>query len=490
MKKRWKTIVMTLAAAVICQTMVYGYLPYQNYTYSKSGDSFAEPQAYLPSQVIGGETLGIGKFENPSDIFITDEDIIYVADTDNSRIVVLNKDLSLKTVINRFSNNGQDDSFQKPEGIYVTNDKIYVADTGNKRIVVLDPEGKLIRIYNEPRIDVEAEKLQYTPIKIVVDRAERMFVVSRNVNRGIIELDKDGNFTGYFGTLKTQTDFITALWKRFMTQEQIDSGTLTVPTEYSSCDIDDDGFIFTTVSTIDSSKTSTNAYIQKINSSGVDILRRQGLHDPIGDLETTDDSGNTVHSQLVDVCVGKDGRYSVLDQRRGRVFTYDYDGNLLYIFGGSGNNLGQLQLPRALAQTSTGQFLVSDGILDRIVVFYPTEYSAMINQAAEYQYNREYENAEKQWEKVLLFSTNFDVAYVGVGKALLRSGKYKEAMEYFKLGGDQALYSKAFKGYRQELFDGVFYYIAIGIVVLIGLVVAIKIIRRLKEMRSEGKKGE
>lgn len=42
------------------------------------------------------------------------------------------------------------------------------------------------------------------------------------------------------------------------------------------------------------------------------------------------------------------GMYSVLDSKRGRVFTYDSQGNLLYIFGGRGDQKGQFNQPCAL----------------------------------------------------------------------------------------------------------------------------------------------
>ena len=47
-------------------------------------------------------------------------------------------------------------------------------------------------------------------------------------------------------------------------------------------------------------------------------------------------------------------------------------------------------------------------------------------------------------------STNNETAYVGVGKALFRQAEYESAMEYFKLGNDRELYSKAYSEYRRE----------------------------------------
>ncbi len=54
-------------------------------------------------------------------------------------------------------------------------------------------------------------------------------------------------------------------------------------------------------------------------------------------------------SSFIDVVVDDSGRYSALDATRGRIFTYDDDGNLLYIFGGLGNQMGTFTRPVALA---------------------------------------------------------------------------------------------------------------------------------------------
>ena len=40
--------------------------------------------------------------------------------------------------------------------------------------------------------------------------------------------------------------------------------------------------------------------------------------------------------------------YSLLDRRRGRIFTYDHEGNLLYIFGGLGTQAGTFVTPVAI----------------------------------------------------------------------------------------------------------------------------------------------
>ena len=47
-------------------------------------------------------------------------------------------------------------------------------------------------------------------------------------------------------------------------------------------------------------------------------------------------------------------------------------------------------------------------------------------------------------------NNNFDAAYVGLGRAYYRDGKYEDAMEMYKFAYDTENYSTAFKYYRQE----------------------------------------
>ena len=45
---------------------------------------------------------------------------------------------------------------------------------------------------------------------------------------------------------------------------------------------------------------------------------------------------------------------------------------------------------------------------------------------------------------------NYDLAYIGIGRSLLRQKRYREAMDYFEVKYDDENYSKAFKQYRKE----------------------------------------
>ncbi len=466
----------------------YAFEPYRNYTYGSDFKPYAEPQAYIPEGTINGRSLGIGDFSGPSDLCIAQDGRICIADTGNDRIVILDASRHFIREIKKFANKNAEDGFNKPQGVFLTEDQgIFVADTDNKRIVQLDDEGNLLRIYPEPVIAVSTTNFEYKPIRVSVDKAGRLFIVSMNVNQGMIELDKEGNFISFFGATRVRASFADLLWKRILTQQQIDTGVLLLPTEYSSNDIDGEGFVFGTVSATGEGGGGGARSIRKLNPTGIDILRSTGLTDPMGDVNTIYENNSLVTSKLIDVCVGENGMYSVLDLQRGRVFTYDYDGNLLYIFGALGESLGSFSFPKALDSDAEHRFYVADGVLNEIIVFKPTAYAGMVDAAVRYQYGREYANAENEWKQILKYTANSDIAYIGMGKALLRQGSYQEAMSYLRLGSDRALYSRAFKEYRKELFNDSFGWIMTAVSAAAAAAVILRFVRKIRKTRKGGR---
>lgn len=125
-------------------------VPYFSYTYDYWEDPVMAPQAYQPLKVIKGKDIGLDDFKKPQDLFAVNNRI-YIADTGNNRIIIVDSDWKLVNVITEFTNRGEMDSFSQPYGIHVTRDgKIYVADRGNSRIVIIDESGELLRNVPSP----------------------------------------------------------------------------------------------------------------------------------------------------------------------------------------------------------------------------------------------------------------------------------------------------------------------------------------------------
>ena len=376
-------------------------------------------------------------------MYVAADGLLYVLDAGNGRIVVFDEEWKVVREIRGFVREGKQEQFASPQGIFVTkHNHIYVADTENHRVVELTGEGAFVREIGAPQSEVISAGFQYYPIKVAVDNAGRIYVVGRGIFDGIIELDADGAFTGFMGTNRVKFDAWDYFWKQLSTKEQRSKLAQYIPLEFNNLDVDSEGFIYTTTGEL----TSTDP-IKRLNPSGEDVLRRNGYFYPMGDIYSGDISQSSL---FIDVKVGENGVYSALDSRKGRVFTYDQDGNLMYIFGRMGEQEGTFRTPVAVERRGD-QFLVLDKDMNRITLFKPTRYGTLINEANDLLVSGKYDEAEGKWRELLRLDANNEIAYVGIGKVLLRQGEYKQALEYLKLGYDREYYSKAFGKYRKEM---------------------------------------
>ena len=85
-----------------------------------------------------------GTLNHAEDLFVDDNDNLYVVDTGNNRILKL----SMEGEVLAEYKEGYGLAFKGPKGVYVhTDGSIWVADSGNYRIVRLDAEGKDMEVY-------------------------------------------------------------------------------------------------------------------------------------------------------------------------------------------------------------------------------------------------------------------------------------------------------------------------------------------------------
>ncbi len=345
--------------------------------------------------------------------------------------------------------------------------------------------------------------ITYKPLKIVIDHSMRMFVVSKDCYQGLVELDKDGNFTKFFGATKTKQT-LSSLLNRLFTAKAKELLQQNLSTEYSNVALDAEGFVYGTVSQLAvedlkshfTSKSEVGAALRKLNAAGSDVLQRQGIIPPSGD--EGDGANRSTYSYIVDVAVSENGLSSILDSQKGRVFTYTSTGELLYVFGALGQRLtatgeeldtdtreeqvgftkGTSLSPTAielLLDDETIVILDSDGA--QMTTYIPTEYGLILREAVNSHEERRYEDAVESWNKILGMSSNSSLAYRGVGKVLymnaaeeLDSDKqrqgYLDAADYFMKGYSQQEYGKAFYKYRDKVLEEIMPYLMTGIVVI------------------------
>jgi len=489
--KKFKVIAALFACLLMIVTAVPGFAASsKTYTYSIDGTALASPDAYTAEKIVDSKSIGLEvQLDTPSDIETDDDGNVYIADPKNNRIVILDNYYNYQFEISQFVNNmGVDDSLNGAKGVFIwegvisdglgnyVNEKyIFVADTENARIVKFDREGNYITHYEAPESDVFEEDSIYKPISIAVDTSLRMYVVSSTTYEGVISLNNDGTFSGFIGAQKVAYSIIDIIWRRFQTAEQRALTKTYIPTEYNNITIDEDGFVYVTSSSIDENnltaairdKSSQYQPVKKLNTAGTDIMRRNSFFSPVGEVEWK--IGATVDvfgpSSIVDVALGPQGTWTIIDQKRSRMFTYDENGSLLFAFGDQGTQLGNLQRVAGIVYQGE-KMLVLDSETGSFTIFKRTEYGDLLITAIKNNNERKYSLSITDWENILQRNNNFDAAYIGLGKAYYRQGQWEKSMDYYKVAYDTADYSDSFKMWRKDLIEDIIWVIPIVVVAL------------------------
>jgi tetratricopeptide (TPR) repeat protein len=124
--------------------------------------------------------------------------------------------------------------------------------------------------------------------------------------------------------------------------------------------------------------------------------------------------------------------------------------------------------------------VVLDTLDCAITLFSLTDFGALVFDAMDKFDDGKYDESRDLWEQVIQLNGNYDLAYIGLGKAYLRQKKYKEAMDYFKVKRDRRDYSKAFKYYRKEWIEKNIGWMVGLLIVIIVLSFVLKIVKKIK----------
>ena len=463
-----------------------GYSTSYTYGYDYWGDVQESPDAYRVTTVIDSVDLGLDvRINKPQSLFVRNNDL-YIVDTNNNRIIQVeykNEKFRLIRIIDRM--NGADpETFNTPYDVYVDEqENIYVADYNNHRIVMMDKDLNWIKEFTKPSDATFDQSLEFLPKKIVVDVAGRVYALVTNVNKGIVKYEANTEFNGFIGATPVSVSTFDYIWKKyFMTQEQRDASPSFVPTEYENIYMDKDGFIYATITNFSEYDLKSDAAkpIRRLNGLGNDILVKNDRYPPIGDLWWMEgDSTYYGPTKMTDVTVFDNDIYVVLDRVRGRLFGYDSQGIMLWAFGTRGNIKGAFTSAVSIEHMGTDLFVL-DQLENSITVFTPTEYGNKIYDAILKYQEGEYDESAAVWEEVLKQNANYPMAFRGIGRTVLRQDKYEEAMEYFKMAHDRENYGRVFKLYRKEWIEKNIWWIFTLIALLLIVPVVLGNIKRKK----------
>ena len=412
------------------------------------GEFVRTQDAVTPGAVISNLDLS-----NPQDIFIDENDVMFIADAGNARILLY--DIMSGQVLKEMTH----PEFRHPQGIFVTEEGyIYVTDSGAASIFLLNPAGELIESFGRPTAPIFGDTI-FRPRRIAVDNAGNMFVISEAVFHGVIQLTSEGEFLGYFTTNRTRLTFEQMLHNFIFSWFEDGTIITETPSTFSNIHIDHRGILYTTTS------GTTVAGMRKHNTAGGNIF-------PF-DVVT----GNA----SVDVVTNSEGIIFVADES-GRITVISRDGQIIFHFGESPQNADVVGLFRSLssiALDSQNRIWGLDSSTGFIHSHVLTDYALKIFNALTLFDQGHYEEAIDEWADILRFNQMAIIAHNGIGRSYMFTQDFERAIHHFEIAGNRDGYSQAFWELRNIWIQQ-----HAGIIVLIILVLVITsfLIKMIRKM--------
>lgn len=402
-------------------------------------------------------------FKNPNGLFVDNQDNVYVSDTGNNRIVKFN---SRFEVVQEYTLDDTDMPLNSPQGIYVDErESIFVADTGNHRVVHIAKDGSWIEDFTAPDSTLfDYESYGFSPTKVAIDNFGYLCILNGNDYHGIIKLDAQNNFIGYFGTNKVSATLGDYIIRYFGTEEQKEQYMKKQPPYITGMFIDDSGYVFTTNALVN------NQEIKKLNQSGTNTFAKTKSFvekDALG------------KGQLEDIHVSDSGIITVVDSAKRKIYQYDSMGNMLCAFGKQGNVEGTFGYPVAVCNDSEGNLYVLDRDLGNVQVFQKTEFMQNVHDYLSCYTEGAYALCTEKIQAVLQMDSTYMPAYQIQGYLLYKEGRYTDSMAAFSAVDDMEGYSASFEKQRQIVYRQYFVLvIAVIVVLVIGIVVLASRTRR------------
>lgn len=451
-------IFMVMAALPVGASQATSY----TYTLDDQDEMVRTQDAYLPDKTI--TDLGLSE---PSDMVIDENNIAYIVDTGNQRIVVydLNTEKVVKEMKKGTINSDEFTGFETPKGIFRTNEgELYIADSGAKTVFRFTKDFEFVRRYDKPTAPIFADT-NYEPSKVAVDSGNNLYIVSEGVYAGIIQLANTGEFLGYFTSNKSVLTPQQMFLKLIYTKEQQKKSEIlnTLPSTFSNVYVDRQGTAYSTCM-----------------GKGDDLLKKHSTNgtNMFGDVKTP--------SALTDVTTDENGIIYACDSH-GYVWVYTSQGEVIFEFGEQAEDTdisGLYSSLMTIAVDNKGNIWTADSEKGILQSFNPTEYATTIYRALDEYENGDYDDALTDWNYVLRLNQMSVLAHNGVAKAYYNDEEYDKAMEHFEIAGNRDGYSNAFWEVRNKAIQKGLGTFLIIVIILILLKVVISFVDRDKKIRK------
>ncbi len=420
-------------------------LPYYTWYRDINSGMIATQPIYVPDRVIDANSVERA-LSSPSDVFIADDNHVYIADTGNNRIVELDENGEYLRSIGQEEGQGK---LNQPEGVFVSADgMIYVANTGGQSIVRYSGEGRFEREFKKPDSKVLTADYHFLPTKLVADRRGVMYIVVKDTFLGLLRMSPDGKFTGFFGANKAKLSWLDRLKRSLLNERQMAQEIGKQPNPIQNVSLSEDGFLLTT-----SSGLASDGQIKKLNAGGFDAFSNKAFREP----------------HLVDTAIDRNGfMYGLNRDNFVSISVYDPTGEVMFFFGStekSARQLGITDYGISIDINSNNDLWVVDNASNLIHVFKRTSFGDTYMTAAHLYFEGDYERSRAYWEEIIRQNGMLNIAYNGLGKIALHDRDYRTALDYFKQSNDPEGYSNAFWYIRYEWLKQNFLLAVVGLIV-------------------------
>ena len=433
-----------------------------NYCIDEDGEKTYTSKTYQQVETInyisGAE---VAEFTNPEDLFIDSKGDLYIADTGNHRIVRMSRE---GTLIREYKSEA--DPFYLPTGVFVDEaGDVYVADSGNKRIVIMDETGRVKKTFGKPESELLTDVNDFTPVKLAVGTTGYIYTI---VGKDFMAIDLDGEFKGFVGAERLGFSLKRLLINLFASEEQKARLPKDNPPSYTNFTVNSDG-------ELTACSGAENGQIKTLNYLGENIYP-DGFY---GEIVQSEDYGTPQYPVFSDISVDDAGTVTLVEQRGGKVYQYDKEGNSITVFGGIGTTCGYFQNPAAIAQDAAGNLFILDRNMNNIQVFSPTEFHKTVEQANAYYFAGDYAESLQEWQKVVKINPDYPLAATRIGKIYYKNEQYDLSLENYYNGDDMVGYSETFGELRHQFIrNGMGWIIVVLLVLVLGVSFGFKRLRR------------
>lgn len=416
-------------AIVLLATTIVSFLPlrasantaYKTYSDSPSGEFVETQTAYEAFGILSNEEM-----LSPEDLVVQDN-MIYVVDSQTRQVIIMDRN---GEVIRRFG----EEMLSSPTGIALdTEGDIYVADSAAGRVFKFDQNGELLNEFARPEEPLFGLRAPYNPTKISVDIRGNMYIIGEGATDGVIQLNSDGQFLGYYGANQAPTNFIQVIRDTILSEIQQARIFRNIPPAPTNIDIDSSGIVYTVTN------SSQVESVKKLNVAGENMLYEE-VYQPEG---------------AIDVASGLYNNFYVLTNE-GRIIEYSSYGDLLFAFGArdsSAQRFGVYNSPSAIATDEQGTLYIADSEAQIIHMLDSTEFADEVHRGLTLFEDGRYIESEEYWENVLNMNSSFVLARYATGESYFQRQEYERALETFRIAELVPSYSSAFWEIRNQWFQ-------------------------------------